>query len=759
MNLNYTLKQLTKITNGKLIGDETKVVNQIVIDSRSPIISDRTLFVALKGNKVNGHLFCEAFNANDGEIILVSEPQNLPNVNQIVVKDTLLALQLIAKHHRQQYNIPVIGITGSNGKTIVKEWLYHVLKSNYTICRSPKSYNSQLGVALSVLELNVSHTLAIFEAGISQPNDMDTLAEIILPTLGVFTGIGDAHQSNFESLETKTTEKYKLFKNANDIITYSNEPLTYSIPFSDSASLINANLVLQTAQYFKLESFVIETGLSTLPSISMRLEKMEGKNGNTILNDAYSLDDKSLEIGINYLSQISVKNDRKKVVIIAPHQNKKLSQKMVDILNSQTVDEVILIGKKNTTLENITYQFNSVTDYLNQTIKLTNNNILITGARTAKLENIIPNLLAKKHITKLNVNLSAVRHNLNYYKSKLSANTMILAMVKAQSYGGGIVEMAEFLESEHINYFGVAYADEGSTLRQNNISTPILVMNPEQSAFDDMIANNLEPSIYNFEVLNQFVGALIRHNIKAFPIHIKLETGMNRLGFKQNEITELIAFLKAQPEVYVKSVFSHLAVADDLNEQEFTHQQIAIFKTTVKALKNQLGYNFIKHIANSEATLNYTQSHFDMVRIGIGLYGLMNSQKNNLEQVISFDSQVSQISHLKKGESVGYGRAFVSDRDKIIAVIPIGYADGLRRQLSQGQWQLLINDNLVPIVGNICMDMCMVDVSNIKVKIGDNVQIFGPKNSVFEMSKTLNTIPYEIISSISSRVHRVYIEE
>lgn len=757
MNLNYSLSKIAQITNGIVKGNGDKEVQNIIIDSRSPKINLNTLFVALKGNKSNGHEYCESFINNGGQLILVSDEQKTLNVSQIIVDDTLVAIQKIAEYHRQQFNIPVIGVTGSNGKTTVKEWLFHALKNDFNVCRSPKSYNSQLGVALSVLELNASHTLGVFEAGISQTGEMEKLEQIIKPTIGVFTGLGDAHQQNFKSLKEKEVEKYKLFRSVKKLIKNESNRLNLDLPFTDLASKQNANLVYKCGLELGVQDSKLKDSLKTLPTISMRMERMEGKRGNVIINDAYTLDEKSLEIGINYLNTIC--GNKGKVLIIAPHENSHFSNEIVALLNSLTDFTIVLIGKSNSYVSNITVQYLSIDDYLNNQEEFTNSTILITGSRASKLEKLIPSLIAKKHITKLNIDLSAIRQNLNYYRSKLESKTMILAMVKAQSYGGGIVEMAQFLETEKINYFGVAYADEGMTLRENNIQLPILVMNPEPEAFGDIIENNLEPSIYSLELLDKFITALIRRNKKAFPIHLKLDTGMNRLGFVETEINELIAQLNAQPEVYVKSVFSHLSVADNTLESEFTLNQIKNFKSITKRLRSGLGYSFLEHIANSAATINYSESHFDMVRLGIGMYGLLENFSNELEQALSFQTQISQLKFITKNESVGYGRVFKAKLDTTIAIIPVGYADGLRRELSQGKWAFLINGQSAPIIGNICMDMCMVDVTNIDCKSGDSVEIFGQKNNVFQMAKTLNTIPYEIISSISNRVHRVYLED
>jgi len=757
MKLNYTLKQLAEITNGLIIGDETSVIDRIVIDSRRPIINQNTLFVALKGYTIDGHEFCESFVSNSGGAVLVETEQKGLKSSQLIVNDTVLALQLIAKHYREQFNIPVIGITGSNSKTTVKEWLFHTLKSKFNICRSPKSYNSQLGVALSVFELNSSHTLAIFEAGISYGNEMQQLEGIIKPTIGIFTGLGDAHQENFTSIEHKRIEKFKLFDNVNTLIQNDDELINLDIPFTDLASSRNANLVFKTAMHFGIDKHEILNQLAKLPPISMRMERMEGVNGNVIINDAYTLDDKSLEIGVNYLNNISEGSKRTKIIIIAPKEGTVLSNNSIKLLNSEAIDKVILIGGSSTKLIKLQANYLNVEAFIGDDVRFNNSNILITGARDTKLGRVVTKYLVKKHITKLTINLPAICDNLNFYRTKLKKETLILAMVKAQSYGGGIVQIAQFLETQHVNYFGVAYSDEGVVLRNNGIGKPIIVMNPEADAFNDIIDYELEPSIYSLEILDEFISALIRKNINSYPIHLKVDTGMNRLGFVEQDLNELTAHLNAQHEVFVKSVFSHLAVADNLVETKFTERQIITFKDFSNRLKTSLGYSFLEHIANSASTLNYPNSHFDMVRLGIGMYGLMNDYQDSLETVLSFETQISQIKEIYKGGSVGYGRSFIADTDMKIAVVPVGYADGLRRELSNGKWSFVINGQMAPIIGNVCMDMCMIDISNLKCMVGDQVQIFGEHNSVSKMAKVLNTIEYEIISLISSRVHRVYL--
>ena len=761
MNLNYTIQQIAKWTEAKILGPQNATVNSISIDSRSPIIHEGTLFIALNGHKTDGHLHAGNFVEKGGHILLVERDISLPNVTQIVVKDTLKALQTIAMEHRKQFDIPVIGITGSNGKTTVKEWLYHLLSKQYHIVRSPKSYNSQIGVPLSVLELHKGHNLAIFEAGISQPGEMENLANIIQPTIGVFTGIGDAHQANFNSLETKQQEKFKLFKSIDTVLTTdgTNPEVNRLIPFKDEAAQLNAALAYKVALFVSRNTHhdAIKQALKSLPEISMRMERMEGNRNNIIINDTYTFDEKGLEIGLQYLNDN--KKNRKKVVILAPAITYTPTDNLVKIIEASHVNQLIWIHPQTLTLGNTDInQFKTVDQFIKSGIVFENAILLFSGSRTMALEKSLTYYVEKKHVTRLEIDLTAIRDNLNQYRKNLPSNTAILAMVKAQSYGGGIVEMAHFLNQEKVNYLGVAYSDEGSTLREADVQLPILVMNPEENAFDDITANNLEPSIYSVHMLNRFLHHLILKGIRRYPIHIKLDTGMHRLGFQEQDLQDLINTLNAQPEVYVKSVFSHLAVADDFSERPFTEKQIDQFNTFSTAIEKGIGYRFIRHIANSEGALNYTSAHFDMVRIGIGLFGLVSNHTKHFVQALSFKTEVSQIKIINDGESVGYGRQFKSTGKTIIGIIPVGYADGLSRQLSNGKWHVKINDTFVPIIGSVCMDMCMINLTGINASVGDAVEIFGWENSIQSMANTLSTIPYEIISSISSRVHRVYVD-
>ncbi|NOQ70558.1 MAG: bifunctional UDP-N-acetylmuramoyl-tripeptide:D-alanyl-D-alanine ligase/alanine racemase [Crocinitomix sp.] len=801
MNLNLSIKTIRSITNADFIessqGFQTTKIQNIVIDSRSPSISQHTLFVILKGNKTSGAAYINDFIQKKGQVALAESRLDNPEINQIIVKNAVLALQEIAAHHRSKFDIPVIGITGSNGKTTVKEWLYHLLKDTFKIVRSPKSYNSQIGVALSVLEMDETDELGIFEAGISKSGEMEALEKMIQPTTGIFTGIGDAHNSGFvgdnpEALKQK--EKYLLFEHVNHLIEkrgdsiqirkesilqkveiipndtefsliWDNNNEILKTPFQGKGAISNAALVSLAALAFGLDITSIREGLLNLPVISMRLERINGKANNLLINDAYNLDEKSLEIAGQFLNMNA--EGKKRTIFLAEnsdHINTEttLLHALQKFIAQIKIDTVVYFGPKAiaSQFDFIAEQYETVPDFFERPLQIENQAVLFTGARSCHLETVVNHYTEKKHITRLLVNLAAMRNNLNLFREKLDTSTKILAMVKAQSYGGGILEVAKFLEKENVNYFGVAYADEGVTLRKGGISLPILVMNPEPAAFEDMIDFDLEPSIYSLDLLNAFIHQLILKRRANFPVHIKLDTGMNRLGFRKAELNELLAMLNTQPEVYVRSVFSHLAVADITNEEEYTQNQIAEFRNIAELMQAELGYSFTQHLANSAGAFNYPATHFDMVRLGIGLFGLLKDDKQlGFENVLVLNSQVSQIRKIKAGESVGYGRSFIADKDTTIGIIPVGYSDGLRRGLGNGNWAVQIGDKKYNIISNVCMDTCMIDIGNDPIHVGDEVELFGEENSVFEMSRLLETIPYEIISGISSRVQRIYLEE
>ena len=801
MNLKLSIKTIRSITNADFIDPnkvfQNTIIENIVIDSRSPSINKDTLFVILEGNKTSGAAYVFDFIEKNGGVILTEKPLENSKVGQLVVKNTLDALQELAAHHRTKFNIPVIGITGSNGKTTVKEWLYHVLKDKFKIVRSPKSYNSQIGVALSVLELDEADELAIFEAGISRQGEMVALEKMIQPTSGIFTGLGDAHNSGFKGenpAQLKREEKFLLFKNVNYLVERQPEQVEihkegsseivkisakenafeligtdranqFKIPFQGKGSISNAALVSLAALKFGVDLATIQERLEHLPVISMRLEIISGNSNNLLINDAYNLDEKSLEIGVQFLEANA--EDKKRTIFIAENrahvdQKSTLLHALQKYIGQIRIDKVVYFGPRALAdqFNFIDQQYEAASNFYDAPLNLENQAILFTGARSCHLETVVNYYTAKKHITRLLVNLAGMRNNLNLFRGKLAPSTKILAMVKAQSYGGGILEVAKFLAKENVAYFGVACADEGVILRQGGITQPILVMNPEPAAFEDMIDFDLEPSIYSLDLLNAFIHQLILKRRANFPVHVKLDTGMNRLGFRAEELNELLGMLTTQPEVYVRSVFSHLSVADVSNEEEYTANQISTFNKLAAIISQELGYSFIKHLANSAGAYNYPTTHFDMVRLGIGLFGLMKDHKQlGFEDVLVLHSQISQLRTIKTGESVGYSRSYKADEDTTIGVIPVGYSDGLRRRLGNGNWAIKIGDKKYPIIGNICMDMCMVDLQNDPIKVGAEVELFGAENSVFQMSAILNTIPYEVISGISSRVQRIYLEE
>lgn len=766
MNLNLTIQELYNVLASSPPSDnfgDDHVIQNVVIDSRSPRISSRSLFIALAGNKHDGHDYLVAFFQKGGRFAIVQRQMPVEGVVQICVSNCLDALQSLAIYHRKKFDYPVIGITGSNGKTIVKEWLYHTLKDDFNVVRSPKSYNSQIGVALSVLGMTSHHNLAIFEAGISAPGEMQILKNMIQPSIGIFTGLGDAHAAAFDSNEHKRKEKYVLFEDVKELINAEVlQPVkdTY-LPFRDKASLINSSTVYHTALKLGLSEGRIKDKLETLPAVSMRLEQLQGTNNCLLINDAYTADIAALEIALGHLNHIAGEKDKVLILSLSIDQlHLTEADVFIDLIGSVDLSRLVFIGKENI-LEKAGVQcdfYPSINAYLQDPISFENAAILFKGSRKNNLQSLVHYYADKKHITQLEISLSKIRDNLNLFRSELEQGVKTLVMVKAQSYGTGLVEIAQFLQDEKVDYLGVAYADEGVELRKAGVQTPILVMNPEKNAFDDIVAYQLEPSIYSMNNLQSFLHYLILKGLDGYPVHIKLDTGMTRLGFGAEEIEELMETLNTQPEVYIKSVFSHLAVADDTKEKNFTYKQIRRFEVMTGEMMQKTPYKFDRHLANSSGILNYKSAHFDMVRIGIGMYGLLVNERPRLENVLTFTTEISQIKIMKEGDSLGYGRSFISQKTTTVAIIPVGYADGLRRGLSNGNWYMIVNGRKAKVIGTICMDMCMLDITDIDASVGDRVQIFGKENSIFEMAKNLYTIPYEIISSISSRVHRVYLD-
>ncbi len=816
----YNLLKISEIVKGKAFLQNNSPVEFLLYDSRRSVPSFNSLFFALKGKR-DGHSFIpEMIDKGVKNFVVEKIPRGLLNkANFIVVDNTLKALQQLAKYHRQRFNLPVIAITGSNGKTIVKEWLAYFLEKDFNLVKSPKSFNSQVGVPLSVWEIQPFHDIGIFEAGISRPGEMKNLEEILKPRFGIFTNIGDAHQENFHSLEQKLTEKLTLFKNAEKIFFNANNPLIVKtikemfpgkklfswcfeqnrkndcdlvakVSFerktriiadfngekieiflrqNDLASVENALTVLLFLLDFLGTEKVKKLQFDNLPELEMRLQQIRGINNTVVINDSYNCDFTSLRIAIDYLCQLS-KNKNKTLILSDLQQigdEEKIYKDIANLLKNSNITRFIGIGHKISEFADFfpvgeKYFFTSTEEFLKaiRTFNFSNEIILLKGSRKFRFERISQVLEQKSHRTVFEINMNALKYNLSYFRNLLPPQTKIMVMVKAFSYGSGSFEIAGFLQNEGVDYLGVAIADEGLELREAGISTPIIVMNPDINTFNILISYDLEPEIYNFRLLDAFYEFARKNLHYPFPIHIKINTGMNRLGFDLSEIPELTKKLRKYSQVLrVRSVFSHLVASDDPNFDNFTLKQISDFEKVVKIFKAQFGNDIIAHILNSAGIERFPQHAFDMVRLGIGLYGV-SAKNKKLEPIGTLKTKILQIRKVKAGESIGYSRAEFVKRDSIIATIPIGYADGLNRALSKGKGKVLVKNKLAPIVGNICMDMTMIDVTDIQgVKEGDEVIIFGKKLPLQTVAKWLGTIPYEVLTSVSSRVKRVYLWE
>lgn len=813
--MNYSIKELSKITHSKIIGDENLVVDNIYFDSRSIFSSKNKAFIAINTSSNSGEKYIEDAIAKGIKIIIAENKiETKKEVTWLVVHNSIQFLQTLAKHHLSQFDINTIGITGSNGKTVIKEWLFQCLNEDFSIVKSPKSYNSQLGLPLSILETNRQHNLGIFEVGISHPHEMENQKNIFSPKIGILTHIGTAHLSNFNSLKELVEEKISLFENS-DIIFYNNsdsivretleefypnkEKISYGIssdndiylnhdwedrtkdieifikgnsfkiPVSarDEATLNNLLGLVAILDYLGFSYDKMIRKINELKSVEMRLERVEGINNNIIIDDSFNLDIDSLIIAFQSIKEFSKHN---KVLVLTDFTEHKESKnefykQIAEITNQQDFDKIILIGKEITAYSSEFTSPSICFDNTNEVIdsqylkEINNSLILLKGARIFQIEKIKEKLAFKKHDTVLEVNLNGILHNLNVHKNLLKPKTKVMAMVKAFAYGLGGYEIAEFLQYHHIDYLGVAYADEGVSLRKKGISVPIIVMNPEQSSYESIINYNLEPEIYSFRVLELFNEQLKAKGINNYPIHLKLETGMHRLGFKEDELDKLNESLKNK-NVKVKSIFSHLSSADDESENEYTKQQLETFERMSSTLIQLLGYQPIRHILNSSGIVNFTEHQYDMVRIGIGLMGISPNEtiQKQLVSVAKFKTVISQISEIKKGESIGYNRKFIATEDTRIATIPVGYADGIPRLLGNKNGSVYIKQKQVPIVGNVCMDMMMIDIKNLSVNEGNEVIIFDSIDELKTFAKNSQTIVYESLTSISLRVKRIYIK-
>ncbi len=796
--MNYPVSHIATLISSKTIIVNDVAIENLLLDSRKVYSPASSLFFAIKGERRNGHQFIDELYKKEVRSFVVSQEvdvEKYPDANFLFVTDTLDALQELAAQHRQRFKIPVIGITGSNGKTIVKEWLYQLLHQDYSIVRSPKSFNSQIGVPLSVWQMTEHHTLAIFEAGISQPGEMIKLEKIIQPTIGILTNIGEAHSEGFDSIEQKEKEKRILFKNAvmpaplevteikkthtkTSISALRNEgSLLIEIPFIDDASVQNAITCWRVMLHLGIENSVIAERMKLLTPVNMRLELKKGINHCTIINDSYSADLSSLEIALNFLDQQSAGAKRTAILsdfLQSATMDSVLYDDVLKSLKKHNVTRLIGIGKGISkelqkviaaTGNEIEIQlFLTTNEFLEHflTSHFKDEIILIKGARVFAFEKIVQLLEQKAHQTVLEINLNAIVHNLKEYQKCLKPSTKIMAMVKAFAYGSGGAEIAGILQFQKVDYLAVAYADEGVELRKAGIGLPIMVMNPEAYAFETIVEHNLQPELYSFELLNSFDLFLQQEGIQHYPVHLELETGMNRLGFSVSELEKLVVLLKESSSFKIQTVFTHLAASEEKVQDEFSLQQYTVFNKAVKELKDKLGYPFLSHIANSAAVVRHPELQMDMVRLGIGLYGVdsADSNKLKLQTVATLKSTIAQIKYLNKGESVSYNRKGIVEKDSVIATIRIGYADGYPRRLGNGVGKVWINNKLAPIIGTICMDMFMVDITDIKgVREGDDVILFGKELPVQQIATWANTIPYEIMTGISQRVKRVYFEE
>jgi len=820
--MNYTIESIADFCNGKAqIAFPGSTVTRINIDHRIAR-RDNALFAAIKGARFDGHDFipelmdlnCHHFLVSDEKIAKRYKGQ----ANFIIVEDMIPALQLIAKEHRDNYNLPVVAITGSNGKTIVKEWMNSLLESEFKICRSPKSYNSQIGVPLSVFELSSFDSLAIFEAGISLPNEMERLERILKPTIGLLTNIGDAHAAHFESDQAKFLEKWKLFKTAKKVVVCKdqlssrwipkedvekcffwskedkqahiyfsikevNAGLTafeahvegktcaFEIPFTDRISIENAShCFAMCALLGKLNPRVLSK-FDELSPIAMRMEVKQGLEDSLIIDDTYNSDLGSLQASVD---QLMTHADRDKFVILSDlEQNADNHESYVQIaqmLRQAEVTHLVAIGleiaKHKTAFEPIAVRcFDSADQFWDQldTKTLRKKAILVKGARKFKLEKLVNRLQAKQRITTLEIDLSKLGENLAYFRKKIQPSTKIMVMVKAFAYGSGSYEVAHFFQSRKmVNYLVVAYADEGIVLREKGISLPIMVMSPSKTAYESMIQHNLEPEIYSLNTLKDFVRATksMRHFFDEYPIHLKIDSGMHRLGFAEEQLSEALNIINEVGFIRVASVFTHLSATDDEHEDAFTRQQIQTFSKMNQIIADGLGYQPDRHVLNSTGVLRFPDYHFEMVRLGIGLYGFSGSDEGRfLHALGSLKSYIVQIRMVRAGESVGYARKGIDQVDRMIATVALGYADGLDRRLSNGNWNITWQGIECPIVGNVCMDMTMIDVSHTNAKEGDEVTIFSGNIDIQKMAEKLDTIPYEILTKIPERVRRIYIQE
>lgn len=813
---------IAEITKGRLIGPPDLPVADIVTDSRQLSYTEGLVFFAIDGKNHDGHMFVDSLYKKGVRIFVIekvpAEIRRYSDAAFIVTENTIEALQVMAMYKRKAFKSPVIAITGSAGKTVVKEWLADIIGLTTSVVRSPKSYNSQIGVPLSVWKLDEKYKLGIFEAGISMPGEMTKLQKVINPDIGIITNIGDAHRESFPDDKTKALEKLRLFDNASTIIYCSDQKLVnelilgseklrskklidwsfensgakiivrkslpdgdltgiqmayngitnnFKINFRDRASVENAITVAATCLVLGIETEIIARGLASLVSVAMRMELKNGINNCQLIEDYYNSDPGSLGMAVEFLKS---QNGKKSTLILSDfiqngRDEKELYGEVSNLLKKTGIDKFIGIGPalmRNRNLFDNSARFFHSTDefaYNFNGSDFSNEIILLKGARLYEFEKIGKLLELQIHQTVLEINLDAISHNLNEFRQHLNPGTMIMAMVKAFAYGAGPTEIASLLEYHRVSYLAVACADEGIELRNAGVTMPVVVMNPDPSASEVIIKYNLEPEIFSFSSFEKFTEIASKHGLINYPVHIKIDSGMHRLGFMPEDIEELSARIKTTECIKIMSVFSHLAASEDPAMDNFSKHQIEVFLKAVEQIRNATGYDFIRHILNSAGIARMPQYQFEMVRPGIGLYGVGHFEGLTLRTTGRFKTRISQIKRIPAGEPVGYNCADVSDKERIIAILPVGYADGLNRKLGKRNGHLFIKGVRVSIIGNICMDMCMADITGINANTGDEAEIFGENISIDEIASECQTIPYEILTSIPKRVKRVFFTE
>jgi len=814
----YTIQHIAEILNVKSFDiKQDTIISNLLIDSRSISSPATSLFFALLAQR-NGHEYIkDAYQAGVRSFVISDAQYALkyPDANFILVPDVLAALQQLAARHRRDFNFDVVAISGSNGKTVVKEWLYQLISKDFNIIRSPKSFNSQIGVPLSVWQMSKEHTLAIIEAGISKTKEMEHLAAVIQPTIGILTNIGAAHAEGFPSAANKLAEKLKLFTGVNLFIyspdytheialkdlpgkqkfswstqikadlqilfvepikgqsyiraLYQQKEIECLIPFNDQASVENGIICWATMLAMGYSPEEADLRLEKLTTVNMRLELKNGINQSSIIDDSYSADISSLAIALDFL-KLQNQHLNKTLILSDLYETGRADQDLYSeiaaLLKQKQVNRLIGIGPHIATMAHLfelekTF-FENTQDFINDfpSLHFGNETILVKGARRFQFERISKLLTQKVHDTVMEINLNALANNLKFYQSKLRSGVKVMAMVKAFSYGSGSFEIANLLQYHKVDYLAVAYADEGIALRKAGITLPIMVMSPEPHAFEAILKYKLEPELYNLDILKSFIEFL-PDTQSFYPVHLKIDTGMHRLGFEEPDLTVLLPLIKATEKIKVISAFSHLAASEDPQHDDFTKHQISKFLSISDQIRQELGYEFLRHISNTSAITRHPQAQLDMVRIGIGLYGFDAALETNqgLQTVAVLKTTITQIKTVAPLETVGYGRRGVLPAGGTIATVKIGYADGYRRSFGYGVGQMLVNGKPAPVIGSIAMDMCMLDVTNLAAKTGDEVIIFNNQLTIADLAVQINTIPYEILTNISQRVKRVYFYE